>query len=173
MDQLPKGKETKAKINKWNLMKSFCMSKEKIFANNITNKGLISDKLIQLNLKKKKPNILNGQKNSINIFPKRKCRWSTGILLIIRKMQIKATMRYHLTHTWMAIIKKKIIITNVGKDMEEKKPLYMVGSVQFSSVAQSCLTLCDHMNLSTPGLPVHHQLPKSTQTHVHWVSDAI
>ena len=54
MDQLPKGKETKAKINKWNLMKSFCMSKEKIFANNITNKGLISDKLIQLNLKKKK-----------------------------------------------------------------------------------------------------------------------
>ena len=57
--------------------------------------------------------------------------------------------------------------------MEEKKPLYMVGSVQFSSVAQSCLTLCDHMNLSTPGLPVHHQLPKSTQTHVHRVGDAI
>ena len=54
MDQLPKGKETKAKINKWELMKSFCMSKEKIFANNITNKGLISDKLIQLNFKKKK-----------------------------------------------------------------------------------------------------------------------
>ena len=46
-------------------------------------------------------------------------------------------------------------------------------SVQFSSVAQSCPTLCDPMNHSTPGLPVHHQLPKSTQTHVHWVSDAI
>ena len=41
-------------------------------------------------------------------------------------------------------------------------------SVQFSSVAQSCLTLC-----STPGLPVHHQLPQFTQTHVHRVSDAI
>ena len=44
---------------------------------------------------------------------------------------------------------------------------------QFSSVAQSCLTLCDPMNCSMPGLPVHHQHPESTQTHVHWVGDAI
>ena len=42
---------------------------------------------------------------------------------------------------------------------------------QFSSVAQSCLTLCDPMDCSTPGLPVHHQLPEFT--HVHWVGDAI
>ena len=46
-------------------------------------------------------------------------------------------------------------------------------SVQFSSVAQSCATLCDPMNRSTPGLPVHHQLLELTQTHIHWVSDAI
>ena len=46
-------------------------------------------------------------------------------------------------------------------------------SVQFSSVAQSCLTLCDPMNQSTPGLPVHHQLPEFTQTHVHRVGEAI
>ena len=46
-------------------------------------------------------------------------------------------------------------------------------SVQFSSVAQSCPTLCDPMNRSTPGLPVHHQLPEFTQTHVHGVSEAI
>ena len=46
-------------------------------------------------------------------------------------------------------------------------------SVQFSSVTQSCLTLCDPMNHSTPSLPVHHQLPEFTQTHVHRVSDAI
>ena len=46
-------------------------------------------------------------------------------------------------------------------------------SVQFSSVAQSCLTLCDPMNRSMPGLPVHHQLPEFTQTRVHRVSDAI
>ena len=45
--------------------------------------------------------------------------------------------------------------------------------IQFSSVAQSCLTLCDPMNRSTPGLPVHHQLPESTQTHVDRVGDAI
>ena len=44
---------------------------------------------------------------------------------------------------------------------------------QFSSVTQSCPTLCDPMNRSTPGLPVHHQLPEFTQTHVHRVSDAI
>ena len=45
-------------------------------------------------------------------------------------------------------------------------------SVQFSSVAQSCPTLCNPMNRSMPGLPVHHQLPEFTQTHIHRVSDA-
>ena len=45
--------------------------------------------------------------------------------------------------------------------------------LKFSSVAQSCLTLCDPMNRSTPGLPVHHQLPEFTQTHVHRVGGAI
>ena len=45
--------------------------------------------------------------------------------------------------------------------------------IQFSSVTKSCLTLCDPMNHRTPGLPVHHQLPEFTQTHVHRVSDTI
>ena len=44
---------------------------------------------------------------------------------------------------------------------------------QFSSIAQSCPTLCNPMNCSMPGLPVHHQLPEFTQTHVHRVGDAI
>ena len=48
-----------------------------------------------------------------------------------------------------------------------------MSSVQFSSVTQICLTLCDPMNHSTPGLPVHHQLPEFTQTHVHQAGDAI
>ena len=65
--------------------------------------------------------------------------------LIIREMQIKTTLRLS-PHT---------------------------GQNQFSSVAQSCPTLCDHMNCSTPGLPVHDQLLEFTQIHVHWVSDAI
>ena len=51
------------------------------------------------------------------------------------------------------------------------KPL--VDKTQFSSVAQSCPTLCNPMNRSTPGLPVHQHLPGFTQTHVHRVSDAI
>ena len=46
-------------------------------------------------------------------------------------------------------------------------------SFLISSVTQSCLTLCDPMVCSTPGFPVHHQLPETTQTHVHWVGDAI
>ena len=46
-------------------------------------------------------------------------------------------------------------------------------SVQFSSVAQSCPIPCDPMNHSTPGLPVHHQLPEFTQTHAHQVGDVI
>ena len=48
--------------------------------------------------------------------------------------------------------------------------LFSFSSVQFT---QSCLTLCDPMNRSMPDLPVHHKLPEFTQTHVHWVSDAI
>ena len=50
--------------------------------------------------------------------------------------------------------------------------LFLQPLVQFSSVAQSCPTLCDPMNHSTPGLPVHHQLPDFTQIHVHRVSVA-
>ena len=50
---------------------------------------------------------------------------------------------------------------------------YILESAQLSSVTQSCLILCDPMHCCTPGLPVHHQLPEFTQTHVHWVSDAI
>ena len=46
-------------------------------------------------------------------------------------------------------------------------------TVQFSSVAQSCPTLCNHMDCNMPGLPVYHQFPEFTQTHVHWLGDSI
>ena len=62
----------------------------------------------------------------------------------------------------ISLKKDKILIFNL---------LYQFS--QFSSVAQSCPTLCNPMNRSTPGLPVRHQLPEFTQTHVHRVSDAI
>ena len=61
--------------------------------------------------------------------------------------------------------------TNSYKLCIENSIYFPISSV--SSVAQSCPTLCDPMNRSTPGLPVHHQLPEFTQTHVHWVSDGI
>ena len=54
-----------------------------------------------------------------------------------------------------------------GKEIKKR------GSVQFCSVAQSCLTLCHPMDCSTPGFPVNHQLPELAQTHVHHVGDAI
>ena len=56
---------------------------------------------------------------------------------------------------------------------EGSEPSSMIRSDQIRSVTQSCPTLCDPMNRSTPGLPVHHQLPEFTETHVHRVSDAI
>ena len=52
-------------------------------------------------------------------------------------------------------------------------PFHTIHSVQFSSVTQSCPTLCNPMNRSAPGLPVHHQLPEFTQTHIHRVDDGI
>ena len=51
--------------------------------------------------------------------------------------------------------------------------IFPIFCIQLSSITQSCLTLWDSMKHSMPGLPVHHQLPESTQTHIHWVSDAI
>ena len=71
------------------------------------------------------------------------------------------------------------IMKHKGKNEENHKQENTNGfinsshSVQFTSVTQSYPTLCEPMNCSTPGLPVHHQPPDSTQTHVHWVSDAI
>ena len=63
---------------------------------------------------------------------------------------------------------------NLGWELPKSVPLiFRNHSAQFSSVAQSCPTLCDPMNCSTPGLPVHHQLPEFTQIHVHRVHDAI
>ena len=72
--------------------------------------------------------------------------------------------------------KKNFWILTIGKWTASQALSHLIHtwtlSVQFSSVAQSCPTLCNPMNSSTPGLPVQHQLPESTQTHFHWVSDA-
>ena len=64
-------------------------------------------------------------------------------------------------------------LKTASKAQAVKEKIYTFDSVQFSSVAQSCPTLCDLVNRSTPGFPVHHCLPEFTQTHVHQVGDAI
>ena len=87
----------------------------------------------------------------------------------------------HLIRLFWGLIKEKI--KPPAFCLEHLGPVFLVSTVlsttfynpshQFSSVAQSFPTLCDPMNCSTPGLPVHHQLLEFTQTHVHLVSDAV
>ena len=75
------------------------------------------------------------------------------------------------------LMKVKVESEKVGLKLNIQKTKIMasspISSVQFSSVTQWCPTLCNPMNHSTPGLPVHHQLPEFTQTHIHRVGDAI
>ena len=79
------------------------------------------------------------------------------------------SMWYPILTNWK--VKNHMIISiNAEKALDKIQHPFMI---QFSSFAQSCLTLCNPMNRSTPGLPVCHQLPESIQTHGHWVSDAI
>ena len=73
---------------------------------------------------------------------------------------------------WNRLSAEELMLSDCGAGEDSSSSsfffkLVYLFSVQFSSIAQSCLTLCDLMNHSTPGLPVHHQLPESTQTHAH------
>ena len=87
---------------------------------------------------------------------------STGIFVLIQLSVYSANTTEHLWCTRAALDSRKWLWKR-----------NMLPTHQFSSVTQSCLTLCDPMNCSMPGLPVHHQLLVSTQTYVHWVGDAI
>ena len=163
----PKGKVTKLKLNNWDYikLKTFCTAKAtinktaywkgKIFANRISDRELISKiyrELIQLTSKKKK-----------NFF------W----LKLGRESKQTSPQRRHTDgHKHVKTCSTSLTIRE--RQIKTLKVLNITDhSVQFSSVAHSCLTLCNPMNLSTPGLPVHHQLPEFTQTHVHQVRDAI
>ena len=69
--------------------------------------------------------------------------------------------------TLMAESKEELKSLLMKVKEESEKVGFQFSSVQFSSVAQSCPTLCNPMNHSMPGFPIHHQLPEFTQTHVH------
>ena len=70
---------------------------------------------------------------------------------------------------------KVVLMTSMNGYFENQVNWCGIGlsSAQFSSVFQLCPTLCNPMDCSSPGLPIHHQLPEFTETHVHWVGDAI
>ena len=87
-------------------------------------------------------------------------------------MWVILTLRqYHMAYFWVYSWDTLLCLSLCYRSMQGS--IVLRDSVQFSSVAQSCPTLWDPMDCSTPGLPVHHQLPEFTQTHVHWVGDAI
>ena len=89
--------------------------------------------------------------------------------LRLRKSSRSLLVYWIASHVWGLRSKGDMIISTVISCNLASWPQFS----QFSSVTQSCLTFCDPMDCSMPGLPVHHQLPEFTQTHVHWVSDAI
>ena len=89
--------------------------------------------------------------------------WSPSVIKSLFKSIKFVSMNVYMHKSWML---------QVHWDRHSYSPC-LSGSVQFSSVAQSCPILCNPTDCSIPGLPVHYQLPEFIQTHVHWVSDAI
>ena len=99
--------------------------------------------------------------------------WSMQFLRTLQALKVQTTRAGgDLGICWHMYLRIDVRCTHVTC-RQRLKEAWREHSVQFNSVAQSCLTLCDPMNHSRPGLPVHHQLPKFTQTHVHRVCDAI
>ena len=88
--------------------------------------------------------------------------WKTSMQ--VKKQQLDSDMEQQRIENWKRSTTKLCTVTLL---------ISLLCRVQISSVSQSCLTLCDPMNCSTPGLPIHHQLLEFTQTHLHRVRDAI
>ena len=96
----------------------------------------------------------------------------------VRKLWYIYTMEYYSAiknNTFKSVLMRWMKLEPIiqSEVSQKEKHQYSISSIQFSSVTQLCPTLCNPMNSSTPGLPVHHQLPEFTQTHVHQVGDAI
>ena len=89
------------------------------------------------------------------------------VALVLEFSKPRERRQRHEGCQWLALVE-----TVMDKHPHEHI-LFLVSRVQFSSIAQSCPTLCDPMDCSTPGFLVHHQLPQLTQTHVHRVDDAM
>ena len=90
--------------------------------------------------------------------------WMSLAIFVLSKVD-------HSSYTWRTCIYLKSVELSIHTNYLALSLFYMF--IHFCSLAQSCPTLCDPMNRSTPGFPAHHQLPEFTQTHVHSVSDTI
>ena len=98
--------------------------------------------------------------------------WEQQRLVMIKSVKISTVSFWYVFYLLEALfwlLKNKQGTTILGSNKVISESSTHTCLVHFSSVAQSCLTLCNPMNHSTPGLPVHHQLPEFTQTHVHWI----
>ena len=153
-DPPPRILEINAKINKWDLIKikSFCTTKETI--SKVKGQPSEWEKIIA--------NEATDKELISKIYKQ---------LLQLNSRKIKDPIKKWAKELNRHFSKKDIQMAN--KHMKRCSTSLIISLIQFSSVAQSCLTLCNPMNLSMPGLSVHHQLPEFTQIHVHRVSDAI
>ena len=95
---------------------------------------------------------------------------SAALVLVSNKTKYNTSS---CTSSWKIYHTEPNIIAFLSAMVDSPTRIVYHSSVQFSSVTQSCPTLCDSMNCSTSGFPVHHQLLEFTQTHVHWIGDAI
>ena len=99
----------------------------------------------------------------------------------LKRLSSSSSSRTGSSSAWIASLKELMLLNcDVGEDSWESLGLqgdptspFWRRSAKSAKSLQSCLTLCDPMDWSVPGFPVHHQLPELTQTHVHWVGDTI
>ena len=109
------------------------------------------------------------------------CRISSGNHWVAKSQTWLSNFHFHLVMIFLCLHAVCMSLNQVQlfatpwtvAHQRDSPPTPKLRLSQFSSVTQSCLTLCDPMDCSTPGLPVHHQFPKFTQSHVHWVGGAI
>ena len=150
-DPPPRVTEMKTKVNKWDLikLKSFCTAKETI--SKVKRQPSQWEKII--------------------------AKGTTDKELISRiykeLIQLNTSKVNNPIKKWERDLKRYLSKEDIQMANKHMKRRSISLIIQFSSVAQSCLTFCDHMHHSMPGHPVHHQHPEFTQTHLHPVSDAI